>query len=109
MSFVYWVTWSVCRFVYATFFRWHVIHPERVPVTGSVILAANHASFIDPPLVGCGLPRPINYLARDTLFRFPGIGWYLRALNAVGFRITSISDVTPVPHNGCRPPKRRRI
>ena len=83
MSFVYWVTWSVCRFVYATFFRWRVIHPERVPVTGSVILAANHASFIDPPLVGCGLPRPINYLARDTLFRFPGIGWYLRALNAV--------------------------
>ena len=33
----------------------------------------------------------------------------VRALNAVGFKITSISDVTPVPHNGCRPPKKRRI
>ena len=32
-----------------------------------------------------------------------------RALNALGMKITSISDVTPVPHNGCRPPKRRRI
>ena len=33
----------------------------------------------------------------------------LRALQAVGFSITSIRDVTPVPHNGCRPPKRRRV
>ncbi len=33
----------------------------------------------------------------------------LRALQAVGFTITSIRDVTPIPHNGCRPPKRRRV
>jgi small subunit ribosomal protein S11 len=33
----------------------------------------------------------------------------LRALQAVGFAITSIRDVTPIPHNGCRPPKRRRV
>jgi small subunit ribosomal protein S11 len=33
----------------------------------------------------------------------------LRALQAVGFTITSIQDVTPIPHNGCRPPKRRRV
>jgi small subunit ribosomal protein S11 len=33
----------------------------------------------------------------------------VRALNALGFRIASIQDVTPVPHNGCRPPKRRRV
>jgi small subunit ribosomal protein S11 len=33
----------------------------------------------------------------------------LRALSAVGFNITSIKDITPVPHNGCRPPKRRRV
>ena len=39
----------------------------------------------------------------------PGRESAVRALNSVGFKITSISDVTPVPHNGCRPPKRRRI
>ena len=39
----------------------------------------------------------------------PGRESALRALNAVGFKITSIADVTPVPHNGCRAPKRRRI
>ena len=33
----------------------------------------------------------------------------LRALQSIGFTITSIRDVTPIPHNGCRPPKRRRV
>ncbi len=39
----------------------------------------------------------------------PGRESSVRALNALGIKITSISDITPVPHNGCRPPKRRRI
>jgi small subunit ribosomal protein S11 len=41
----------------------------------------------------------------------PGLGREaaLRALSAAGFRVTLIRDVTPVPHNGCRPPKRRRV
>jgi small subunit ribosomal protein S11 len=39
----------------------------------------------------------------------PGRDSTVRALNALGYKITSISDVTPVPHNGCRPPKKRRI
>jgi small subunit ribosomal protein S11 len=39
----------------------------------------------------------------------PGRESAVRALNALGMKITLISDVTPVPHNGCRPPKRRRV
>src|SRR5436305_15260419 len=39
----------------------------------------------------------------------PGRESAVRALNALGMKITSISDVTPIPHNGCRPPKRRRV
>jgi len=39
----------------------------------------------------------------------PGRESAVRALNAGGFKITQISDVTPVPHNGCRPPKKRRV
>ncbi|MFM2399734.1 MAG: hypothetical protein RL341_1891 [Pseudomonadota bacterium] len=39
----------------------------------------------------------------------PGRESSVRALNALGIRVTSITDITPVPHNGCRPPKRRRI
>jgi len=47
----------------------------------------------------------------DVLVKGPGPGREssIRSLNALGIKITSISDVTPVPHNGCRPPKRRRI
>jgi small subunit ribosomal protein S11 len=39
----------------------------------------------------------------------PGRESAVRALNAVGFKITNITDVTPIPHNGCRPPKKRRV
>ena len=39
----------------------------------------------------------------------PGRESSVRALNALGIKISSIADITPVPHNGCRPPKRRRI
>lgn len=39
----------------------------------------------------------------------PGRESAIRALNANGFIVTSITDVTPIPHNGCRPPKRRRV
>jgi len=48
-----------------------------------VILASNHASFLDPPLVGAGVRRGINYLARESLFRFPIVGWVLRRWNSV--------------------------
>ncbi len=39
----------------------------------------------------------------------PGRESSVRALNALGYKITSIIDVTPIPHNGCRPPKKRRV
>ncbi|HVL38139.1 MAG TPA: 30S ribosomal protein S11 [Fimbriimonadaceae bacterium] len=47
----------------------------------------------------------------DVQVRGPGSGreTAVRALQASGLEVTSISDVTPVPHNGCRPPKRRRV
>ena len=47
----------------------------------------------------------------DVNVKGPGSGREsaLRALQAVGFTITAIRDVTPIPHNGCRPPKRRRV
>jgi small subunit ribosomal protein S11 len=46
-----------------------------------------------------------------VLVKGPGAGREsaLRALQSVGFQISSIKDITPIPHNGCRPPKRRRV
>jgi len=83
MNISYRLGWLGFRAMYRIYFRWRVFNAERVPLTGPVILASNHASFLDPPLVGSGLPRPINYLARESLFRFPGIGALLRSWNSV--------------------------
>ena len=83
MTFSYRVGWTMFRLIYSTFFRWKLVGREHVPLTGSVILAGNHASFIDPPLIGCALPRDINYLGRESLFRYPVVGWVLRSWNSV--------------------------
>jgi 1-acyl-sn-glycerol-3-phosphate acyltransferase len=83
MNPVYFIGWCFYRTVFATYFHWRVYNSERVPQKGGVILASNHASFLDPPLVGSGLKRDINYLARKSLFRIPVLGWILRIVNAV--------------------------
>jgi 1-acyl-sn-glycerol-3-phosphate acyltransferase len=83
MNLSYRLGWIFSRALFGTYFRWRVFNPERVPQTGAVILASNHASFLDPPLVGSGLKRDINYLARESLFRFPGVGALLRSWNTV--------------------------
>lgn len=83
MNLSYRIGWMCFRMMYATYFRWRVFGAEHVPLQGGVILASNHASFLDPPLVGSGLKRDINYLARESLFRYPGIGALLRSWNSV--------------------------
>jgi len=83
MPFIYRITWLICRLGFGVYFRWRIYNENRVPREGSVILAANHASFLDPPMIGSAVRRPINYLARESLFRFPLFGWYLKALNSV--------------------------
>jgi 1-acyl-sn-glycerol-3-phosphate acyltransferase len=55
---------------------------EHVPRAGSVMLVANHSSFLDPPLVGAVTPRPLGFLAKEELFRIPLFGRLIHALNA---------------------------
>jgi 1-acyl-sn-glycerol-3-phosphate acyltransferase len=83
MNPVYYLGWLFFRFIYRFYFGWRVFNPERVPLQGPVILASNHASFLDPPLVGAGIKRGINYLARESLFRFPVVGWVLHRWQSV--------------------------
>jgi 1-acyl-sn-glycerol-3-phosphate acyltransferase len=80
---LYFIGWCLFRGFFRVYCRWRVFNAENVPLTGPVIIASNHESFLDPPLVGAATKREINYLARESLFRFPGVGWVLRNVNAV--------------------------
>ena len=62
------------RILYRCYCDRKIYHAERVPMEGPLILAGNHASFVDPPLIGGSLPRLINYFGRESLFKYPLIG-----------------------------------
>jgi len=83
MEIPYWLGWSFFRIFFAVIFRRKMYHPDRVPRTGPCILASNHASYFDPPLVGSCIQRQLSILARDSLFRFPIFGQVLRSWRAV--------------------------
>jgi len=80
---IYFITWWTCRIFFKIYFRWRIYHWERVPQTGPVILATNHASYLDPPMVGTAIHRESGYLARESLFRFAPFAFWIRRLNAV--------------------------
>jgi 1-acyl-sn-glycerol-3-phosphate acyltransferase len=63
-------------------FRLESLGHEHIPVTGPVLLVSNHASVLDPPLIGVAAPRPLCFMAKAELFRIPLFGRLIRALNA---------------------------
>jgi 1-acyl-sn-glycerol-3-phosphate acyltransferase len=56
---------------------------RNIPQSGPVLVVSNHQSHFDPPLVGAGCPRRMNYLARETLFDIAPLGWLIRSLDAI--------------------------
>lgn len=66
--------------------RWEIRGTERAPRSGGLIVASNHISFWDPPLIGCAFPRELHFLAKDELFRTPGLGFVISKLNAIPIR-----------------------
>jgi 1-acyl-sn-glycerol-3-phosphate acyltransferase len=55
---------------------------ENVPLEGPLIIACNHVSYLDPPVMGCLCPRRISYMAKRELFEIPILGGLIRALGA---------------------------
>lgn len=56
---------------------------QNIPLAGPVLVVSNHQSHFDPPLVGAGIPRQMNYVARRSLFTTPGFGWFIKWLGAI--------------------------
>jgi 1-acyl-sn-glycerol-3-phosphate acyltransferase len=79
----YFTIYHLTRFVARIFFRFRVIHSERVIQEGPVILAMNHESYFDPPFAGIGCRRAIYFLARKSLLDVPLLGWLLPKLNVI--------------------------
>ncbi len=76
------------RLILRIFFRWRVSGIENLPAAGGVIVAANHISNLDPPVVGCALPdtRRIHFMAKIELFQNPVVRWVVTALGAFPVR-----------------------
>jgi 1-acyl-sn-glycerol-3-phosphate acyltransferase len=64
-------------------FDFRVVHGERLHVPGAALVVANHASFLDPPLIGQAFPEAIHFFARKTLFDHPLAGAILRSWQAI--------------------------
>lgn len=79
----YWFCYNLIRLVGRMFFRLRVLHRERMINHGPVILASNHQSYLDPPLVGSVADRAIFFLARKTLLHGGFFGWLLPKLNVI--------------------------
>ena len=77
---VYGILWILSRVVGRVFLRYRTRGVEHVPAAGGVLLAANHASYADIPLLGCGVRRRLFYLGRANLFPWPLAGRLLRSL-----------------------------
>jgi 1-acyl-sn-glycerol-3-phosphate acyltransferase len=83
MNFYYWIGYHLSRLLGALFFRFRIVHRERMLQTGSVIVAMNHQSYLDPPLAGTACDRGIYFLAKKTLLRIRVLRWLLPKLNVI--------------------------
>jgi 1-acyl-sn-glycerol-3-phosphate acyltransferase len=82
LSWFYRLVWLGSQAFFQVMGRVEVAGLENIPRTGPFLLTANHASFLDPPLLGCFLPRPLRYFARKTLWVGP-LAWALDQLNCI--------------------------
>ena len=74
----YLIVWPVFRL----FFRGRVYGISNVPLSGPLVVVANHGSHLDPPLLGHGLGRPLAFMAKAELFRIPILGKIIHACGA---------------------------
>ena len=83
MTFWYLLGYSLSKAIAKTFFNYRVIGAENLIEKGPCIIAANHCSYLDPPLVGIACKRAIHYLARKSLLDVPILGSILPDLNVI--------------------------
>lgn len=92
--------YGVCHYligvIYGMFFRGDVIGAENLPASGGFVVAANHTSFLDPPFIGCQVPRQIAYFARKTLWKGGFSSWWLDSVGTIPVDRDGGQDVSAI-------------
>ncbi len=78
----YHFSWRVVRALFRALLGFKAVGSESVPSTGRIILASNHRSYLDPPLIGVSVRREVHFLAKSELFVFAPFARIISALNA---------------------------
>ncbi len=73
----------VARGIHEAFFRGEVVGTGHIPSGGPYLIAANHASNLDPPLVGCQVARQMRFFARRTLWHNRILGWWMDRIECI--------------------------
>ena len=79
------ILWTILKL----FYRLSVKGSENLPAKGPVVLVANHASYLDPIVLGVASRRPVDFMAKEELFKIFGLGWLMRRLYAFPVKRTA--------------------
>jgi 1-acyl-sn-glycerol-3-phosphate acyltransferase len=86
-------SWRFLNFFLKTLFGFRVRGQEMVPAHGAVIVASNHVSLVDPPVVGAAIPREMHFLAKKELFTNRLLATIVKAYNTVPVKRGSVDRV----------------
>lgn len=81
MTFLYRFLKAIIYIILKVFYRFEVIGSENIPEEGGVIVAPNHVSYLDPPVIGAALKRHATFMAREGLFKIPLLGAFVRTFS----------------------------
>jgi 1-acyl-sn-glycerol-3-phosphate acyltransferase len=79
---IYWIMRALFIGLFRLLGAWEVRGHQNLPREGAVLVAPNHLSYLDPPLIGCALQRPGWFMAKAELFEIPGFAWLIRGMHA---------------------------
>ena len=83
MHLPYYIVKFACWLILRLGFGLEVRGQNHVPTSGGFLLACNHASYLDPPVLGSACPRRVAFMARWTLYRHPLMRWFNRAMHCI--------------------------
>ncbi len=96
MTPVYGISHYIFKTVHGMFFRGEVVGLENIPARGGFLFAANHASHLDPPAIGCQVPRQIAFFARKTLWKGGWSSWWMNQAGCIPVDRDGGSDVSAI-------------